>query len=108
MVNLVKDISTLTTIPVATLQKFVSLSESIISHAVFELVNTDNNITSINIGIGVLNIKVEAQSIQYKFIPSNKLEQLVRDTVVTKKSPLVTQVEDKLKDKVLNVYKELL
>ena len=108
MVNIIKDISTLTTIPYATLTKLSDVLELCICHAVEESILKNGEVTSINVGIGTLNIKATEDEIKYKFIPSTKFEEHVKQTVITKESPLVTKVEERLKDKVMNVYKELL
>ena len=108
MVNIIKDISTLTTIPYATLVKLVDIAELCICHAVEESKLRNGDLTSINIGVGTLNIKTSDDEIKYKFIPSSKLEENVKQTVINNKSQLITNVETKIKDKVMNVYKELL
>ena len=108
MVNILKDISTLTTIPYATLTKLSDVLELCICHAVEESILKNGEVTSINVGIGTLNIKATEEEIKYKFIPSSKFEEHVKQTVITKESPLVAKVEERLKDKVMNVYKELL
>lgn len=108
MINITKDISNITTIPYATLGKLHSLSTSCICHAVQETRLLNGNLTSVDIGIGTLYIKTTEDEIKYKFIPSSKLEKSVMETVKTGKSPLVSKVEETLKDRVMNVYKELL
>ena len=77
MVNIIKDISTLTTIPYATLVKLVDIAELCICHAVEESKLRNGDLTSINIGVGTLNIKTSDDEIKYKFIPSSKLEENV-------------------------------
>ena len=108
MVNIIKDISTLTTIPYATLTKLIDVLELCICHAVEESILKNGEVTSINVGIGTLNIKATEDEIKYKFIPSTKFEESVKQTALTRESPLINKVEEKLKDKVMNVYKELL
>lgn len=108
MVNILKDISTVTTIPYATLIKLSDVSELCICHAIEESLLKGGEFTSIFVGIGTLNIKATDEEIKYKFIPSAKFEESVKQTVLTRESPLINKVEEKLKDKVMNVYKELL
>lgn len=108
MVNILKDISTVTTIPHATLTKLSDVSELCICHAIEESLLKGGEVTSIFVGIGTLNIKATDGEIKYKFIPSTKFEESVKQTVLTRESPLINKVEEKLKDKVMNVYKELL
>lgn len=108
MVSITRDVANITAIPYATLMKVHDLETTCICHAVQETRLLNNNLTSVNIGIGTLHIKVDGNEIKYKFIPSSKLENSIAETVKTGKSPLVKQVEDTLKDRIMNVYKELL
>lgn len=108
MINVIQDISTLTTIPKATLNKLTDLLEASVCHAVQESCCEDEEITSINLGYGVLHIKHSKNELKYKFIPSNKFEKAIVETVKTKQSPLVAKVEETLTARVMNVYKELL
>lgn len=108
MVNITEDISKLTTIPDATLTKLFNIETYCIGHAVQETKLLEGELTSINIGIGTLHIKHSGDEIKYKFIPSTKLENAITETVKTGKSPLVLKVEDALRDRIMNVYKDLL
>lgn len=107
MVNLSTDLSILTTIPKNTLDNLVDKSLWCICHTVEENLINHNEITEINIGLGTLLIKVEEGSIRYKFIPSPKLEESVRDTVVNKENPLIANVESTLASRIVNTYKDL-
>jgi len=105
--NLIEDLATLTTIPPATLRKLADKSVASIAYDVQENMLNCNNITSIDIGIGTLNILADDTQILYKFIPSKQLEKAVTDTVLDGKSPLTRQLESALREKVVNVYKDL-
>lgn len=105
--NLIDDLSTLTTIPPATLRKLADKSIASIAYGVQENMLNCNNITSIDIGIGTLNILADDTQIMYKFIPSKQLEKAITNTVLDGKSPLIHELETTLRDKVVNVYKDL-
>ena len=106
--KLVNDISSITGIQQFTLEHLVDKCNLCICHDVFESVYCRNDTCEIDIGIGILYIKLEDDMIKYKFIPSKKLEESVRTTVSTGVSPLIETVEDTLKSKVENAYNRLL
>lgn len=108
MSNLTRDVSKLTTIPYATLNKLKDIEVACIGHNVYEGVLKNEEQVTINVGIGELIVKINPEEIRYKFIPSSHLEETIRSSVVNKESPLVQKIEGKLRDKVMNVYKELL
>ena len=45
-------------------------------------------------------------SVQYRFIPSKKLEDGIKDTIINKENPLVNNVEEALVKRVVNAYKD--
>lgn len=108
MSNITRDVSKLTTIPYATLNKLRDIEIACIGHNVYEGILKNEQQVTIDIGIGELVVKINPEEIRYKFIPSSYLEETVRTSVVNKESPLVQKIEGKLRDKVMNVYKELL
>jgi len=108
MNDLTKDISILTTIKEDYLDNLIKKSEWCICSYVEETILKKENITKIDIGIGSLSILVEDNSIKYKFIPSEELENSIRTTIINDKNPLKLKLEKVLVDKITNVYKELL
>jgi len=108
MVDIIDDVCKLTTIPYTVMKRLISKVSMCISHAVCESLLSGENITQVNVGIGKLFINVSDDSITYKFIPSPHLEELLVNTVNSGESPLVTKVEDTLKSKIINVYKDML
>ena len=65
-------------------------------------------ISEIDLGFGTLLIKLEDDSVKYKFIPSNALETNIKETVTKKKNPLIAAVDSSLVQKIEHCYKELL
>lgn len=109
MTNLLKDISTLSTINESSLQKLLNFANFCICDAVEETTLTpDTNITVIDLGIGILSILVDDNVIKYKFTPSDKLEESIRNVVTGDKNLFVAKAEKTLVSKITNVYKELL
>ena len=102
-----KDLSTITTIPYHTLQKLFEKFSWVICDSVEESCMNNQEYASIDIGIGNIDIAVVDNSIQYRFIPSGKLEDNVRDTIEKKQNPLTKEVEATLVKRIVNTYKDL-
>lgn len=103
-----EELSTLTTIPKTTFDRIDKKRRDIIGHAVFENMLQGQMTTKADIGIGTLYIGVEEDdSILYKFVPSPKLESTLIETIKTKKSPLITDVEEVISERIMNAYKDL-
>lgn len=107
MNRLVDDLSVLTNVAKYNLESMVNISNSLISHAVFEAMNNHEPYTEVDIGIGILYIKFEGDLIKYKFVPSTKLEHIVKDTVKNNRSKLTVSVEESLGKRVMSTYKDL-
>lgn len=108
MKNIVKDLSTLTTIEEENLNKLVEKELWCICSYVEEMINSKENFCDIDLGIGTLTISIMDNQLKFKFIPSQTLEQGVRDTIVNEKSPLRLSLEKSLVNKISNIYKELI
>ena len=107
MKHLIDDISTLTTIGKYNLEELVTKSIAIISHDVFESIKDKEKFTAIDVGIGELYITNIDDSIQYKFIPSKKLNAAVTDTYKSGKSLLIADIDFALGKRIMNTYKDL-
>ena len=59
MINLIDDISVLTNVSEKTLNKLVSVANYSIGHAIHESQCTHSDLTEIDIGIGVLQLKLD-------------------------------------------------
>lgn len=106
--NLKTDIGVLTSISEASLTRLEDRCEDCICHSIYETLKSGEDITEIDIGLGMLYIKFVDGTIRYKFIPSEKLEEKVCNTVTSRQSPLVKRAEVRLKNSIENAYKELL
>ena len=106
--DLISDISTISTIPDKTLRKLSDKGIECICHSVLETINDDQYETSIDIGIGTLKIIKEAEELHYRFVPSNKLEQMLVSSITTNTDPLIAHIEESLNTRILNTYKDLI
>lgn len=108
MTLLIEDLSKLTTIPIRSLDALFNKSEWIICNAVEDAKLQHEGIAKIDVGFGVLLIKIDDENVKYKFIPSTTLEANITKTINSGKNPLLSQIEDKLAAKIENTYKDLL
>lgn len=107
MSNLNEKLSILTTIPEKSLSKLTEKSYYVVSDIILEDIMNDKDVSEIDIGIGTIVIQHSGDSIKYKFIPSRNLDITVKSTVINKKNTLEYILEQTLKDKVTNTYKDL-
>lgn len=103
-VNIIKDLSTLTTIDENTFSKLVQKVEWCINDAVESSILSKDTILNLDIGIGILIIKFD-DTIKYKFIPSTSLEKSIINTITNERNDLKNNLETSLVNKLQNVYK---
>lgn len=106
--NVLNDLATLTTIPQATLVKLMDKMGWCICNLVEESSLNSDSITEIDLGIGKLILNIENNEIEYKFIPSTKLESNIIKTIKEKKNPLLNKLETSLADRIINTYKDMI
>ena len=103
-----KELSTLTQIPVLTLQNINTVSSNIIAHIVAENKEKGLNSIDIDIGYGILKIQFIEDAVTYKFIPSAKLQNAVLLACTNGVSELESHAEHSLAQRVKERYRELL
>ena len=108
MESLINNLSAITTIPVNSLQKLKEKEIYLICNDVEESILQNKNVTEINIGIGVLTIEIKDSFINYKFVPSSKLEKHLVSTIMNKKNPLTNVFEEALASRIVKTYKDML
>lgn len=108
VVDVISDISKLTTIPVRSLDKLSSKVCWCICDAVEESLLQGENITVVDVGIGQLCLQVNDSEVQYKFIPSAKLEKYMVDTIINKKNPMVVNLESTFVNRIVKTYKDMI
>lgn len=106
--NLIEDLSKLTTIPKNSLAKLSDIARDIVASDVrFTVLGSKDDVSAIDIGIGTLYIGT-TNNIEYKFVPSQAFESLIKEVVVNKVDPIVNRVDEALVNRILNTYKDLL
>ena len=106
-INILDDICKITTIPTASMNKLFNKLEWCICNAVEESKISGEAITEVNIGIGNLIISIENNTLQYKFIPSAKLEKGLVETAVYGKNPLVVNLEETFANRIVKTFKDM-
>ena len=107
MSKLIEDVSKLTTIPEKSIDKLMQKFIYCICEQIQEDILENKEISELDLGIGILYIKYEGDSIRYKFIPSQVLEKAVYNTVVKKLNLMETALNEALAKKFIDVYKDL-
>ena len=107
MRNALKDLSTITTIPYNSIVKLMDKLGWVISDCVEESTIKGEDYAQIDLGIGKLDIAVVDDEVHYRFVPSSRMEENIRQTIENKKNPLVCKTEEALVNKIVNAYKNL-
>lgn len=107
-VDILTDLSVLTGVSKLSLQNLCDKATLAISHGVFERIQSHEPQVEFDIGIGSLYIKLEGDSIKYKFIPSKELEETVAFTVKNNECILTNKIDKALGDRIENAYRNLL
>lgn len=105
-INLTEDLSELTTIQLASLNRLIKQSMWIICDAVENAVQNKEDTIDIDIGLGLIKIKFDNEEVKYRFVPKPTLEEGVSKAIVEEQNPLQLALEQSLADKITNVYKE--
>ena len=106
MTDGISTLSTITTIPKQTLEKLFEKLSWVICDSVEVSCMSNEDFARIDIGIGYIDINVTENELEYRFIPSKKLESDILNTVQNKKNPLVNNIEESLIKRIINAYKD--
>lgn len=111
--NMVEQLSTLTNINKKVLDKLVNISIECIGDAVFNNKVDGTDLTNIDIGIGIISIlsDIASSTLKFKFTPSAKLTENLKNTFDNEsmlKSGLQELLEESLVDRLVKTYKEIL
>lgn len=110
-INLLKDISTLTKIPINILYTIAKTAEKNICHTIYdEFILSERDCVSYDIGIGelIITFNSDDEYVSYEFRPNKNFEKDIINTLNNKEDILVESIESNLKNKVLSLYKELI
>jgi len=108
MINIVEDVSNVTTIPTKVLEKLFTTFIYCVSDAVYEAKKQDKDVVDVDIGLGTLSLKLTEESVTYKFIPSEEFQEALKSTILDERNLLESKLEQTFINKVTNLYKELI
>ena len=103
--NIISDLSTLTKVPNKVFNELTNKATLCIGSAVHDALLTKEDILSINIGIGTLNIQLP--ELQCKFIPSKDLKTTIKRCLDTQIDPLEFELEQTFIDRLLKLCNEV-
>lgn len=105
-----ENISKLSTIPVKSIEQLSRYINSIHSHDLVTQMMDDKstNIFEIQLFEGTLMLQVIDDNIKYKFIPNEEFSKVILDTILSKKSLLVNDLDKKLQRILQKAYKDVL
>lgn len=107
--ELEENISVLSTIPKSALKKVHHYADLVHSHDIVTQIIEKKDVIDLDLFEGKLYIKIdEDDSICYKFVPSESFNELVKTSIVSKKSELITQASDRLKAVLTKTFKDML
>ena len=104
MINALKDLENLTTIPEDKLKKLANKLEWII---VDSLAEDHDKVIDIDIGIGTLQL-IDSDRLEYRFIPSASLEKAIKKYFEDNVNILENTLEKTLASRIINTYKDIL
>ena len=100
--------SALTAINKKTLNKIFGVMEYCIADSFYESMVAGSEVASIDVGIGTILIKHSDDEVRYKFVPSQKLSDMVSSAVSDKANPLEKAAEARLIARMTDIYKDLI
>ncbi|MBO5712262.1 MAG: hypothetical protein J6R47_05425 [Acholeplasmatales bacterium] len=106
-IDLLDDLCAITGVSKLSLQNLCERANLCISHSVLECLQNKDPQCEIDLGIGLLYIKLESDNIKYKFIPSKNLEDIVTFAIIQKESPLTLKIDKALGERIENAYRSL-
>lgn len=108
MVDLVKDVCTITTLSPQVIASVLKAARLCIGHAVCEGVASDEEQIEFDTGLGTLTILCTDNGQKYRFVPSKQLSKDVKLGAEDNQSALVNAADDALTRRITNTYKEFL
>lgn len=106
--NVIDDLSTITSIPRANLTKLAQRIEWLICNAAYEASLSDDNTAEVVLGFGKLIIRLEDNQIKYRFQPSKKLENTIIEAYEKGIDPIAKRAEEAVVGTIMKAYKDLL
>lgn len=105
--DIMKDVATVTTIPLATLKTINIKNMECIGHYLLQSYLAGDCKCDVDIGIGHLQLNItDEDQICYTFLPSKKFEKILTDAIEKQNDPLLNAIENALVTRLNNAYKE--
>lgn len=108
MRNLYNDLATITNSNKDIFNKLVKNSNFLICNYLEDTTLNNENLCTIDIGIGILKIVIEEDTVRYSFIPSKELETEIINTLENNQSYLTSVISSKLTSQLNKLYDNLL
>lgn len=108
MRNLYNDLATVTNSNKDVFNKLVKNSNFLICNYLEDTTLNNENLCTIDIGIGILKIVIEEDTVRYSFIPSKELETEIINTLENNQSYLTSVISSKLTSQLNKLYDNLL
>lgn len=102
--DVVSDVCKICALSKTSVDKLIEIGSKDICHCVYD---NPGEVVILDIGIGRLSLGIEGDEIKYKFIPSPKMENMLKETLQNKKDLLTNMIEDRLTNRLLSTYKDL-
>ena len=106
-IDTIKDVSDITGIDKKYLDKILKVFQYSIAEDITELNLNIENVIDLDIGIGLISIKVEDDTIKYKFTPNDSFVDIVKNAIKYKKNVLEYKLETSLCQKIEQMYRDL-
>lgn len=106
--NELTKLSYLTSIEEKDLTRLIEILESIIIDDTIEDIAQEKDTTYVDIGLGQLSIFHSNDTLKFKFTPNAKFEEGLINACIHDVNQLDTKIEQSLKDRITNTYKDLL
>lgn len=104
--NLIQDAALITDIPENSIKKLMRRIAWCMCNDIEEGIKKGENLIHLNLGIGVISIYIEEDTIKYRFTPSNKLENSIKKTINEGENPLILKLEESLVQCLTNPLKK--
>lgn len=108
MIDVIDDVSKLSSIPDKALNKLVILAMFSILEGLQEMAIQGQPSCEFDIGLGILILNTENNLIKFKFKPSAKLSENIINTLRNKENSLMVDFENSFVKKIESLYKELI
>ena len=103
-----KNLTQITSLTSDNLVRLQDIVQTLIASDVYFTKKNKEQVSCTDIGIGKLYISVSADAVEYKFVPSQKLEEQVVGALETKADPMLQRSQQSLQSEFFKVYKDLL